>query len=285
MSTTSKLDVIIINYNSDKSATKLINSLKIIDSIIERIIIIDNKSKYFYLPKNKKIKVFKNQQNLGFAKAVNIGIKNSNSDFILLLNPDSYLVDDSIKLIFKQIVNDKKIGIIGGKIIGYNNQLQPTANLCPNFLTGLFEFTNLKKIFPNNPFSKNFWPETKQIIEKPIEVGSLCGAFMLIRKKQNQKLALFNEKYFLYLEDLDFGLATLKRKYKIIFNPKAKIFHKGGGSNSSIYKIVLKEWYKSRKIFFKDHLNIFPGTILYIIFSIEECLLKIFHKIKNASNY
>jgi len=285
MSRSPKLDVIIINYNSDKSATKLIKSLKIIDSIIEKIFIIDNNSKHFHLPKNKKIKIFKNQQNLGFAKAVNIGIKNSNSDFILLLNPDSYLLDDSIKLIFNQIINDKKIGIIGGKIIGNNNQQQPTANLSPSFLTGLFEFTNLKKIFPNNAFSKKFWPETNQIIKKPIEVDSLCGAFMLIRKKQNHKLALFNEKYFLYLEDLDFGLATLKRKFKIVFNPNAKIFHKGGGSNSSIYKIVLKEWYKSRKIFFKEHLKLFPGTILYIIFSIEECLLKIFHKIKNEPNY
>lgn len=287
MTIISKLSVLIINYNSHQYLAKLINSLNKIDNIIGEIIIIDNGSKYFKTPPNanKKVKIIRHSENLGFAKAVNIGIRKSKSKFVLLLNPDTYLIDDSIKILFKQICSDKNIGIIGGQMYSTNNLKKFSANNKPNFLTGLFEFTNLKKIFPKNKYSKEFWPETDIKITNPIEVSSVCGAFMLFRKKQNGKLALFNEKYFLYLEDLEYGLATRNRGYKVIFDPRAKIVHFGGRSNNSKYRIVLKEWYKSRKLFFNEHLGKIQGAILSIIFSLEELLLKIFHFIKNEPNH
>lgn len=278
-----KLDLVIVNYNSTKQLIKLINSTKLINSIINNIIIIDNNSndfnkKFFQKP---KIKIIQNKKNLGFAKAVNKGIKKSTSNIILLLNPDTYLIDNSIKNTFKLIKKDKTIGIIGGKIKYPNNILYPTANIKPTFLIGLFEFTNLKKIFPKNKFSKNFWIENTQNIKKPIKVSSLCGAYICFRKKINNKLNLFNEKFFMYMEDVDFGIKNNKEGYKVIFDPNSNIIHIGGSSSKNKYKTSLKYWYKSRKIFFKNHLGIFKGTILSILFSLEEIILKVYHYIKH----
>lgn len=288
MSISKKITVIVVTYNSNKEIPHLIESLKFIENSIKEIIIIDNHSFFFETKKIKKIsqkiKIIKNYQNFGFAKAVNQGIKLSESKFILLLNPDTYLIDNSILKSFNLIKKNKKIGVIGGRIKYPNNKPYLTANTKPTFLTGLFEFTNFKKFFPKNKFSKKFWPESYKNIQKPNDVSSLCGAYLIFRRKINKKLNLFDERFFMYMEDIDFGIKNNKEGYRVVFDPNSQIFHIGGASSNNKYKTSLNYWYKSRKLFFKKHLNGIEGTILDIIFSIEETFLRIRNYFNNDPN-
>lgn len=277
MSTDKNLTLIIVNYNSSKNTNNLLSSVKKnIYKKIEEIIIIDNNSKDIknLNIKDKKIKLIKNDKNLGFAKAVNQGINISKNNFIILLNPDTFIINNSIIKTINLIVNNKNIGVIGGKII-YENKKIYSANNKPTFLTGLFEFTNLKKIFPKNKYTLNFWPEINKKIIKPIEVSGICGAYLIFRKyDKKNNINYFNENYFLYLEDLDFCLNIKLKGFKIIFDPRSEIIHIGGASSKNKYNMALNYWYKSRKIFFKKHLNKLEGIILNIIFTIEEIFLK-----------
>lgn len=277
-----KLSVVSINYNSTQKINLLIKSLSKISKYIKEIIIIDNNSKDVEkLISKKNIHLIRNESNLGFAKAANQGIKVSKSNLILLINPDCYLEDNSIIKSIHKITKDKKIGIIGGKIKKDNsNKYQFTANSKPSFLTGIFEFTNLKKLFPNNHFSQKFWIEKTYKLEKPIKVNSLCGAYIILRKKIGKKLNLFDERYFLYLEDIDIGDKVNNAGYKVIFDPESEVTHFGGSSSNSKYNIVLKYWYLSRKKYFQKHLNPFESAILTIVFTLEEKFLWIYHKIK-----
>jgi GT2 family glycosyltransferase len=284
MSNLDKVSLIVINYNSTVYLNKLLKSTELIKDIIGETIVVDNNSKdpRKDIVNSKKIILIKNKTNYGFSKAVNQGIKKSKYNYILLLNPDTLIFDKSIINLFKKIRNDKKIGAIGGKIQNYfDNDNQLTATNTPNFFTALFEFTILKKIFPNNIFSKNFWVEKKYNDNNDVEVSSLCGAFILFRKRTNDSLNLFNESYFLYMEDIDFGLSIINKGYKVIFDPTVVIKHLGGASSESKYNIVLRYWYKSRKTFFKNHCNPILGAILIILFTIEENLLLLYHLIKH----
>lgn len=277
-----KITVLIVNYNSSIHTNKLIRSLKKIDEFIMEILIIDNNSTdKNKLKTNKKTKLITNIKNIGFAKAVNQGIKIAKNKYILLINPDCYLEDDSIINSIKRISKINDIGAIGGKIKKSNsNKYHLTANSKPTFLTGLFEFTNLKKIFPNNLISKKFWIEKTYKSKKPIQVNSLCGAYIILRKKLGMKLNLFDERYFMYMEDIDFGDKINKENYHVIFDPESEITHIGGASSGSKYKTVLKYWYSSRKKYFQKHLNPISSSILTMIFFLEEQFLKIYHKIK-----
>jgi len=285
MSIYKKITIVVVTYNSENQIQKLLLSLHLINKIIGEIIIVDNNSRNFDRKKienlNNKIKIIQNKQNLGFAKAVNQGIKKSKKNFILLLNPDTYLINNSISKTFNLIKKNKKIGVVGGQIKYPNNNLYPTANSRPTFLTGLFEFTNLKKIFPKNKYSKNFWIENIKKINKPIRVSSLCGAYLIFRRKINNKLNLFNEDFFMYMEDIDFGIKNNKEGYEVIFDPNSEIIHIGGASSKNRYKTALKYWYRSRKIFFKKNLEPPKGIILSLLFTLEEVVLKIYHCIKN----
>lgn len=278
-----KLTAITVNYNVANYVNKLIKSLHFIDNYIDEIIVIDNNSTdSISLVPSDKTKIIYNKSNLGFAKAVNQGIKISKTDFVLLINPDCYLTDNSMINSFKMISRKINIGAIGGKIKKHNsNDYHLTANSKATFLTGLFEFTNLKKIFPNNYYSKKFWIESNKI-SKPTKVESLCGAFIIIRKKLKNKLNLFDERYFLYMEDIDFGNKINSQSYDVIFDPSSQVTHLGGKSSGSKYKTVLNEWYRSRIKYFSKHLNIFQSLTLSIIFIIEEKLLLIFHKINKT---
>ncbi len=284
MSTVKKFSIIIITYNSETCLSRLLKSIQFINFYIKEIIIIDNNSLKFNQNEiqklSPKIKIIQNKKNVGFAKAVNQGIKISKSKYILLLNPDTYLIDDSTKNSFNLILKDKKIGAIGGRILTEQKINSYTANSKPTFLIGLFEFTNLKKIFPNNKYSNQFWIEKNKLIQKPIKVSSLCGAYLIIRKKINNQLNLFNEKYFLYLEDIDFGIKVNNLGYKVIFDPNSQIVHIGGHSTNNKYKTDLKHWYESREIFFKKHLNFFTSIILISIFKLEKNILYLRNLIK-----
>lgn len=288
MLTTPKISLVIVTYNSNETIFHLLTSVKAIKYLIKEIIIIDNNSLFFDKNKIKKkypkIKIIQNKKNVGFAKAVNQGIKIAKSNYILLLNPDTYIIDSSIVDTFNIILKDKKIGAIGGKILNEQKNNSFTANSKPTFLTGLFEFTNLKKIFPNNKYSNHFWIEKNKKIKKPISVSSLCGAYLIFRKKINNKINFLNEKYFLYFEDIDFGIKINNQGYKVIFDPNSKVVHIGGFSSKNRYKTDLKHWYHSREIFFKEHLGLFPSIILISIFKIEKTILYLRSLYKHEPN-
>lgn len=279
-----KISVLIVNYNSEKQTIKLLKSLELISDNVNEILVVDNCSNE--LPKlnqSKKIFLIKNKKNIGFSKAVNQGIRIARNNIILLLNPDTYLENNSILNSIRLINSDKKIAAIGGKIKNpISNKYIPSANSKANFFTAIFEFTNLKKLFPNNYFSKKFWIKTTQ--KRPIEVESICGAYIILRKKINNKLNIFNEDYFMYLEDIDFGNKINSLGYKVIYDPNSEITHTGGSSNKSVYNTVLEYWYKSRKIYFIYHLPKIQSIIMIKIFSIEELFLKIYHFFTHTPN-
>lgn len=280
-----KISVIIVNYNSSKFLNKLIKTLDYINEIIGEILIVNNSPQDEpNIKLTNKTTIIKNTENVGFAKAVNQAISISKSDFILLLNPDTLLTDDSITKLYNEIKNDDKIGAIGGRIIRLENgEISYTATAKPSFLMAIFEFTNFKKIFPNNYYSRLFWLESNNITE-PTNVESLCGAFILFKKYIDGKINLFDERYFMYFEDVDFGININNLGYKVVFDPNAQIMHFGGGSSKSKYRTALKHWYSSRKKFFQKHMPVLSGLFLYIMFTVEEFLLYIFHKLKNTPN-
>lgn len=283
MSIKQTLTVVTINYNSTEKLIKMVKSLDLIDSYIREIIVIDNSPNHQNISfKNSKVKIIKNKINVGFAKAANQGINESSTDTILLINPDCELIDDSPIKSLDKIRKNKDIGVIGGSLIDSSTgKTKPTATSKPTFLTGLFEFTNLKRIFPHNIYTRRFWVETAREITEATQVHSVCGAYMFIKKTEHLR---FPEEYFLYLEDVDFGNVTEKCGLKTYFDPESKISHIGGYSSKSKYRIVLKHWYESRKIYFSKNLNTLQGNILYLVFTIEEKLLFLYHYLTNTPN-
>ncbi len=218
-------------------------------------------------------------KNLGFSKAVNVAIKNVATKYILLLNPDSVLIKDNLQELVKIATSNDNISIVGGEMVNGKGQKYYSATDNVNFLYAVFEFTILKKIFSSYKWANNFWLE-KRNKSKTFECWSVCGAYMLFRRHINHKLNLFDERYFLYLEDLDFCLKNINLGKKVIFTRQTTIIHLGGQSTSNKYHMNLDEWYKSRKKFFEKQLSSKEFLFLDILYTLEEIFLKSFSKAK-----
>lgn len=240
------LSIIIVSYNSKNYLKNCIDSiLKYPPKLGEdkyEIIIVDNNSKDGSVEfieetynKYKFIKLIKNNSNKGFSYANNIGIKNSNSKYYLLLNSDTEVFQNSINKLmdfFNESEKSKlKLGIAGPKIINSDGSIQLSCRRFPSILNAAF-YTILAGIKPDNRFSRNY--KLAGIDRaKPFKVDWVSGSAMMVSKAALDSAGLFDEKYFMYVEDVDLCYRMWEKDFKVFYYPFAEVLHHIGGSGEN----------------------------------------------------
>lgn len=289
------INIIIVVFNSEKYIEKCIDSIisSDIDKFEKNIVIIDNFSddnsvKIVKKIQNKyhKIVLFENKKNVGFAKAVNQGIKTSiKSDYFLLLNPDTVLNRQSIPNLLK-CLKANKAGICSGTTINLQGKITESFYRLPSLLIGIFDFTNLRKLCKNDKWHNYFYYLDKEQTNKDsFPVEGVTGGFMLINNNTINKLGLFDESYFMYLEDVDYCYRAIKKGIRIFHTNTSRIVHIGGASSSNKNRIRHYSWLKSRKIYFLKHFGILENIIIQPIFLLDDILILIKKSIsKNNTN-
>lgn len=245
------LSIIIVNYNSNKLLYNCINSiLSNIKEIELEIIVVDNCSSDNSLDvcktfTDERLILIKSEENLGFARANNLGVKKSSGHILHFLNPDTELDGDIIND-YNRIMEDQ-----------HNNQEYVYVN-------------PMKNLDGSINYSKNFIPDTLNYItylfnRKKTEWYYL-GATVIMSRKTFDSIGGWNDHFFMYEEDTDLFYRINKNKIQIIELPTV-IFHLGGGTSQNVFTSLKREVLiqKSLRIYFKDnHL----GTINYILFQI-----------------
>ncbi len=242
------ISFIIINYNSFNFLPVLLSSIeKKIKDIDYEIIVVNNDKKKIFLEndreKYKKVKILEINKNIGFGAGCNKGAKVAQGEILVFLNPDTEIISNKIKNVLNFFQKNDQVGALGCQLINSENNIQAWS-------AGVE--TNLLDIFKNNlgfPSSKKIW-ESK----KALEVDWVSGAVLFIRKNIFFQINGFDEKFFLYFEDLDLCKRVRKLKYKIIYYPFFQVRHWGGSSFSSKTK-QKKEFYKSQDYYFQKHLK------------------------------
>lgn len=246
-----KLSIIIINFNNVNDTKKCLLSLEKADkSNLElATIIVNNTSNRKNLSSLKKEfpkKIFiDNKNNIGFAQGNNVGIQQAltaKSDYVLLLNNDT-LVDKKFLLqLVEAINNDDKIGIVCPKIYfasGFefhkNRYQKNQLGRVLWYAGGLIDWQN---ILPSHRGVDKV--DTGQY-DKAVETAFATGCCMLVKKQVFEKIGFFDNKYFLYWEDIDFCQRAKKADFKILYTPSSVIWHKnasssgGAGSHLAVY--------------------------------------------------
>lgn len=257
-----KLSIVIVSFNVKNLLKECVESLiqesrRNRDLEIE-IIIIDNASKdgtaklienLKFLPAKRqgkiknlscKFKVVLNKKNLGFAKAVNQGIKIAKGDYILLLNPDTRVKTNALEKLLEFAKSHPKAGVIGAKLINPDGSIQPSVYHFPTIKRAVLEFWLGKK----GTYEK-YAPKT----QKPKEVEAVTGAVMLIPKKVIQKVGLFDQRYFMYFEDLDYCRRVKKTGFKVYYLPATEFIHHHGASGKTVPQKTYKWLVESSKIY------------------------------------
>lgn len=171
-----------------------------------------------------EVVLIKNSENRGVAPARNQGIEIARGKYILILDADVELTENSILKLFQYMEDDKTCGVVGSKLIGTDHQLQFSCKRFPNFLSFIFRRLEHFSFIRN---SKTLRYHTMQDWDhKEIkEVDYLIGACQFIRSEVIKKIGMYDDKIFYGPEDIDFCLRTWRAGWKVVYFPQTEIIH------------------------------------------------------------
>ena len=266
------ISIVIVNWNASHYLNECINSIiKYDDSFVKQIIVVDNGST------DNSIKEIKNGtrciliqagENLGFGKACNLGAKHAIGKYILFLNPDAALYKKTLSILinFMEQSNNAKIGICGAQLFDESGNLGTSAARFPtlNVLAG--------KILGFNKFFPRFFPAhlmTAIELGESKNVDQVIGAFFLIRRNVFEQCQGFDERFFMYFEEVDLSLRAKNLGHLSYFLSEAKAFHKGGGSSENVKAARLFFSLRSRILYAKKHYSAVNYVFLIALTAVE----------------
>lgn len=252
------VDIVIINWNSGDLLQKCIHTLLTPSNQAQlgTIFIIDNNSadnSIGLLPKSNKIRIIYNQDNVGFSKACNQGFKLSEAPFVLLLNPDTQLFDTTLADCVQFMQSRPDVDIAGCQLLNEDGSIAKSCARFPTVLHMCFESTGLSKIAP-----KIFTPATLMTDWDHKEsrfVDQVMGAFMFMRKEVFEKAGYFDERFFVYYEELDFSKRLAGLGGKSYYTTDIKAIHSGGGTTHNVKAFRLFLNLRSRLQYAKKHFS------------------------------
>jgi len=282
--------IVIVNYNTGEQLTNCLRSINDADKthIVEEVVVVDNSSTDRSLEGiqniNLKLRLIRNTKNLGFAKACNQGAKFSDSEYILFLNPDCQLRYDSLSvpIEFMEKEENKNIGIIGIQLINDKGEVTKSCIKFPTFWMFLTKIFGLHHLFPSGLLPIYYMYDFDFNSSKLVD--QVSGAFFLVRRSLFEKLKGFDERFFVYFEDLDFSLRARRIGYSSYYLALVKAYHKGGGTTEYLKGVSLFYYLRSRILYCYKHFDIFQATILSFLTLFVEPITRIVFAILSKSS-
>ena len=246
------ISFIIVNWNTRDILMDCLNSIyKTVKDIDFEIYVVDNNSTDGSQEAVKKefpdVMLIENEINTGFAYANNQALRIMQGRFAVLLNSDAVLKEQAIKKLLTFMIATSSAGIAGVQLLNEDSSLQNSIDNFPSTETEIFNKSILRLFFPDKYPSKN------RIYEKPIEVDSVIGACMMIRKEAIDEVGVFDEDYFIFLEETDWCFRMYKKGWKVFHVPDAEVFHLSGHSKKKTPWRSQIEYYISLYKFFRKN--------------------------------
>jgi GT2 family glycosyltransferase len=255
-----KLSVIIVNYNVKYFLEQCLLSVnRAIEGLDGEIFVVDNASTdgsmEMVADKFPFVKVISNVENVGFSRANNQAIEKTSGEYILLLNPDTVVAEDTFQKSIAFMDGHPDAGALGVRMVdGKGNFLPESKRGLPTPSVAFYKTFGLAKLFPQ---SKTFGRYHLGFLaeDKINEVDVLPGAYMLLRKATLDKTGLLDETFFMYGEDIDLSYRITKSGYKNFYFPDTTIIHYKGESTKKGSLNYVKMFYNAMLIFSRKHFS------------------------------
>jgi N-acetylglucosaminyl-diphospho-decaprenol L-rhamnosyltransferase len=274
--------VIIVNFNSGGSLARCLDSIADLEKDA-LVIVVDNAStdsSEKTAERGGRVTLQRNAENVGFARAVNQGLAQTEGEFVLLLNPDCELRPDALDRLVSELRRHPRSAIAGPKILDHDGTVQGSARGDPTLLTGLFgRSTLLTRIFSGSKLARRnvrFDLMNGGSTDNGVEdVDWVSGACMMARRDVLSAVGGFDERYFLYWEDADLCRRLRDRGWDIRYVTSAEIVHQVGQSSRTVQARATRAFHDSAYLYYATHVARTPimrGVARVVLET--RCLLK-----------
>jgi GT2 family glycosyltransferase len=256
------LSIVVVNWNSGTQLRECLDSIESSGALaIGEVVVIDNLSSdesLALVEDRHQVRVIRAEQNLGFAAACNLAVKQCHGDLLLFLNPDAVANLDALSRCVDSLLSGEhgKIGVVGVQLFDASGHISQSCARFPTPWRFLAQSFGLDRVFPRLGVNMADWDhsETRQ-------VDHVIGAFYMVRREVFEILHGFDERFFLYLEDLDFSLRAHQAGWQTVYLAEARAFHAGGGTSKQIKSRRLFYSLRSRLLYVFKHFSL-PGALL-----------------------
>lgn len=251
------VSIIIVNWNTRAILKDCLNSIyEQTRGIKFEVIVVDNASRDGSAEMVEKefprVVLIENSENKGFAAANNLGMAIAQGRYVLLLNSDTLVLDETIDKVVSFTDNNPDVAVVGCRVLNPDGTLQPTCFMFPSIINMLFSSSYLYKLFPRSRIfgrERMTWWDRKDIRE----VDVVTGCFMLVRRKAIDEVGMMDERFFIYGEETDWCYRFKKAGWKVMFAPVGEIIHLGGQSTSKVQVEMLVQLRLSILKFISKH--------------------------------
>lgn len=255
-----KLSVIIVNYNVEYFLEQCLNScIKAMKDVSCELFVVDNNSIDGSLDmvrtKFPNVQLIANKDNVGFSKANNQAMRIAKGEYVLLLNPDTVVEEDTFKKVVDFMDKTPEAGGLGVRMLDGKGKFLPESKRgLPTPAVAFYKIFGISKLFPKSTtFGRYHLGYLSEFETNEIEI--LSGAFMLMRKEALDKVGLLDEAFFMYGEDIDLSYRIILGGYKNYYFPETRIIHYKGESTKKSSVNYVFVFYRAMIIFARKHFS------------------------------
>ncbi len=261
------LSVIIVNWNVRELLRRCLASIEAHRGDLSlEVIVVDNASSdnsvSMVEQEFPQVHLIASQENLGYTGGNNLGAKEARGRYLLILNPDTEVIGDTLKQMVAYLDKHPEVGVLGPQLLYSDGSIQSSRRRFPQLATAYFQGTPLSwRWFPNNRFVRMY-----HMADRPDDeiqpVDWLAGAALMIRRQTWQEVGPLDEQFFMYFEELDWCHRCRDAGWEIYYLPTARFIHHAKGSSRQIASAAQIRFYHSRTLYFRKYFGARWATVI-----------------------
>lgn len=257
--------VIIVSFNTRDLLRECLRTLfSHLGGVSAQTIVVDNGSKDgsadMVADEFPNVELVRGEANLGFGPANNRGFERATGRYIVLLNSDAFVDSNTLRQSIEYIDAQPDVGLAGGRLVSRDGEWQPSARMFPSLLN---EFLTISGLSARWPRSRFFGRVDRTWADQSVaaDVDWVPGAYSIIRKTVLDEIGLFDERFFLYFEEVDLCRRIKAAGFRVVYWPQIKVVHIGGESSRTVKRLTfsgfgsqLSLWrMRSQALYYRKH--------------------------------
>ena len=246
-----KFSVITVNYRSWPYALRCIDSLYRTGYEDFEVVVVNNdQGATPEIPHT--VRLIRNPENVGFARACNQGVYVSRGENVMFINPDTLVEGDFFESLEKFLDENPRVGVAGPRIVGVEGDVQLTARKELGFVSGFLGRTSLlTRLFPQSALVKRLFPAARKLTG-PTAVDWISGTCMTVRRQMLEEIGPMDERFFMYFEDADLCRRAREAGWLVYYLPQVEVFHHSGASSQNRSRAIW-DLHKSAFLYHRKH--------------------------------